>query len=715
MAMTSLPELPLESLPYQEENNVKKLNLRLTALAMSLAAVQAHAVTLTFIENNDLHAHLTPHLDKVVKNGQVVYESRGGLARVATLVKKIRAENPNSVLMNVGDTYHGGVEALYTLGNAVVDPLNALGVDVGVPGNWDFAYGPNVMRLRYVNTLTLLQKNLLQATVSIPVKKPNFPNIAANMHSTIGANAGGLLLPGTLIKTVGGVKVGFIGLTSDIVAQMDSMLAIGLTFTQGETAYRDLINSQAQTLRSQGAQLVMVMSELGVHKDYRLADVINAGAVDVLFSAHTHDTIFTPLKSKSGALVVEAGHDGWLGRMDVEVVSGQRPVFNWKLLPVDATVAEDAAMKKLVDAARAPFLAANPNMTVPMNGMTLKLTQPINTVLGHLTAPLDREDALESTFNNGWSDTLRLQTGTDIALTPGFRMDAPTPAAGTVYEDAHVADGALTIEDVYRYIPVPYTLGTGTVAGATIKSILESDLKAVYSPNSFAQGGGWANGWSGLNINVDLSRPDGQRLQSISRNNGAAIANSDLLTVTGCLRPTDTADGTGTVLCSFDGFSNVRSLINPATGNPWYPQELFTTALKQGWLATGARRNIVDAAATPAWPNQPFVQPLAVKVTSGVSLVKSGLTYNAGSKLYTAQITVKNTGTVPLQAPLKVVIEGLPASVTVVNASGAYYGKPYLKLTGALAPGSSTTVQVQFKNSAATAISYAPVAYSGGV
>ncbi|GAO37203.1 5'-nucleotidase [Sulfuricella sp. T08] len=691
---------------------MKNLKLCLTTLALSLASVQANAVTLTFIENNDLHAHLTPHLDKVVKNGQVVYESRGGLARVATLVKQIRSQNPNSVLMNVGDTYHGGVEALYTLGNAVIDPLNALGVDVGVPGNWDFAYGPNVFRLRYVNNLTTLQKNLLQATVSITVKKPVFQNIAANMQSTLGANSGGLLLPGTMIKTVGGVKVGFIGLTSDIVAQMDSVLATGLSFTQGETAYRDLINANALSLRSQGAELVMVMSELGLQKDYRLADVINAGAVNVFFSAHTHDTVFTPLKAKSGALVVQAGHDGWLGRMDVTVNSGSAPVFNWSLLPVDASIPEDAAMKSLVDAARAPFLAANPNMTVPMTGMTLKLTEPIDKVLGYVYAPLDREQALESTFNNAWTDTMRQQTGTDIAITPGFRMDAPTPAAGTLYEDNHIANGALTVEDVYRFIPVPYTLATGSVAGSTIKSIIEGNLTAVYSANSFSEGGGWTDGWSGLNINVDLSRPDGQRVQSIFRANGTPIADTDTLTATGCLRPSDT---TGTVLCSYDGFTNVVSLINPATGNPWYPQELFGAALAQGWLANGARHSIVDAAATPAWPEQPFVQPLAVKVTSGVSLAKSGLVYNAGTQIFTGKVTVSNTGTVPLLAPLKVVIEGLPSSVTLVNAVGAYYGQPYLTLTGTLAPGSSTSVQVQFKNSAGTGISYTPTTYSGGV
>jgi len=691
---------------------------RITKLTIGLGvllSMQASAVTLTFIENNDLHAHLTPALDKVVKNGQVVYESRGGLARVATLVKQIRASNPNSVLMNIGDTYHGGVEALYTLGNAVVDPLNALGVDVGVPGNWDFTYGPNAFRLRYVSGLSTLQRNALQRTVQVTIKQPNFPNIAANMQSTAGYNAGTLLLPGTYTKTMGGVKVGFIGLTSDIVAQMDAALATGFSFTQGESAYRDLINNQAQTLRSQGAQLVMVMSELGLQKDYRLADVINTGAVDVFFSAHTHDTIFTPLKTKSGALVVESGHSGWLGRMDVDFVSGQKPVFNWTLLAVDARVAEDSAMKLLVDTARAPFLAANPNLTVPMINTTLKLTQPINTVLSHVYLPLDREQALESTFNNAWVDTQRQQSATDIAITPGFRMDAPIPAAGTQYEDNHIADGAVTIEDVYRYFPVAYTLGTGNVQAATLKSIIEGDLSSVYSLDSFAQAGGWASGWAGLNISVDLSRPDGQRVQSIAHSNGTPIADTDVLSASGCLRPNDVADGTGTVLCSFNGFTNVKSLINPATGNPWYPQEMFSLALTQGLLGDGTRISVTDLAATPAWPQQPYVQPLAERVTAGTKFSKSGLVYNAGSKIYTGQITLTNTGTTTLGAPLKVVIEGLPSGVTVVNANGSYYNLPYLKLTGSLAPGNSVSVQVQFKSTSGSAITYTPTAYSGGV
>ena len=62
------------------------------------------------------------------------------------------------------------------------------------------------------------------------------------------------------------------------------------------------------------------------------------------------------------------------------------------------------------------------------------------------------------------------------------------------------------------------------------------------------------------------------------------------------------------------------------------------------------------------------------------------------------------------------VIEGLSAGVTVVNASGSCYGEPYPMLTcNGLAHCGSRGVQVRFKRNAGTAVSYNPVAYTAGV
>jgi sulfur-oxidizing protein SoxB len=679
------------------------------ALLISLAfcaVTNASATTITFMQFDDLHAHLTPHKDLVAQNGQTAVVERGGLARLATLVKRIRSQNPNSVLMNIGDTFHGGVEALYTNGNAIADPLNALGIDVGVAGNWDYAYGPSAFRLRYATGLTASQIRLLQATAGT-IKKPAFTNLAANLTYAPPSTNSGYVMPPTIIKTIGGVKVGFIGLTSDIVAQMDATLATGFAFTQGETDYKNLINSQASTLRSQGAQLVVVMSELGLHKNYRLADVVNPGSVDVFFSAHTHEPTFTKLKGRSGALVLETGNDGNLGRLDVNVVTGQAPVYTWSLIPVDNTLAEDVAMKTLVDAARAPFLVANPNMTVPMQFITLKLTKSIDTVVGYVDGALNRREALESSFNDSWANALRDYAHTDLAITPGFRFDAVIANPGSAYEDGATANGAITVEEVYRFFPVPYTLAAGQIVGANLQAIMEGNLTSVFSMDSFKQQGGWVDGYVGLSGQVDLSAADGNRVKSLAlKPSGITIAPDTVVSVSGCQRPNDDT----TTLCGNRGYTNVTGLLNPNTGATYYVQDLFAQLLGSGVVHTASGSGITDIAATPLWPAQPFVQPMMVDVTGQTSIAKSAV-----SSQGVASVIVKNMGTSTITLPLKIVLENLTAGVTVSNATGTVYGLPYLKLPNSIAPGSSAIVTVQFNNPAGLPVSYTVRVKSGGV
>lgn len=564
--------------------------------------------TVSFMHYNDLHAHLTPHLDRVRDaSGATSLVERGGLARIATLVKQIRADNPNSILMNIGDTFHGGVEATFTLGNAVVAPMNALGVDVGVPGNWDFAYGPSVTRLRFTGNVPAAPVFRIAAP-TISIAQPSYPNLAANITlADPDPNAGQPFLPATLMLERGGVRVGMIGISSDIVPLMFEGLAAGLSFLSGETAYRDLINQQAAALRAQGAEIVVVMSELGLQKDFRLAGLIDPGSVDVIFSAHTHEVTKEPLNSASGALVVEAGNDGYLGRMDITVAGGKVTARNWQLLSVDASIAEDPAMKALVDTARAPFLVSDPAMTIPLNFSVQELHQPIDTVVGHTDIALDRRNALESTFNDAYTDELRGVLGTAVAITPGFRFDSVMPAAGTLLEDNTVTNGEITLEDVYRFFPVEFQVATAETTGANLKSILEGTLTSVFSTDVFRQAGGWMPGFSGLDVGIDLTAADGARVSSLVRTDtGMPVADSDLLSVAGCIRPRDDVNG---ILCSYPGFTNVVAVTNAATGGPLTAVDMFTAYLS-GNRVTQTHNTFTDVSAYPQWPQSPYVQPL---------------------------------------------------------------------------------------------------------
>ena len=341
--------------------------------------------------------------------------------------------------------------------------------------------------------------------------------------------------------------------------------------------------------------------------------------------------------------------------------------------------------------------------------IALTLTQPINAVAGYVNAPLDRRNALESSFNDAWSEALRAYAGTDLALTPGFRFDAVL-APGAQYEDGHVTQGNVTVEDVYRYFPVPYSMATGTVSGTRLKEIVESNLSSVFSRDAFAQHGGWSDGWAGMTMQVNLAANDGARVQAMTRATGNPISPTDTLTIAGCQRPMDGTD----VLCSYTGLSNVVPLLNPATGAGWLAQELLTELLAQGRINAPGAARITDSAATPLWPQQQAVQPLFSNLTHNVRTTASGLTYNRNTRLYTGSIMVSNTGTQALAAPLKLVLTHLDADIVLTNAQGVFYGQPFIVMP-ALAAGSTTTLTIKFSNPKRKPVSYQTQVWNGGI
>ena len=105
----------------------------------------------TLIEMGDLHGTLVPHaaIMKDIDGREYEAASAGGLARLKTVVDGIREDNPDAVLLSVGDLTHGSAEAMFTVGDAMMIPMNAFGIDVYTPGNWDFGYGAAVFRNRF--------------------------------------------------------------------------------------------------------------------------------------------------------------------------------------------------------------------------------------------------------------------------------------------------------------------------------------------------------------------------------------------------------------------------------------------------------------------------------------------------------------------------------------------------------------------------------------
>src|SRR5215467_4194147 len=104
-------------------------------LASAAASLNSDAVCISILHTTDLHGHILPTSDYAGT------ADRGGLARCVTQIRRWRRQNPNSILIDVGDVYQGTEVSLRNKGELMIDLFNLLGYDAWVIGNHEFDWG----------------------------------------------------------------------------------------------------------------------------------------------------------------------------------------------------------------------------------------------------------------------------------------------------------------------------------------------------------------------------------------------------------------------------------------------------------------------------------------------------------------------------------------------------------------------------------------------
>ena len=472
------------------------------------AAKRADGVV-TLIHIGDIHGHLVSRPD-ALGAGRAV----GGVARMATVVERIRRERGGrALLVNVGDALQGSAEALFTRGQAVIDVLAPLHIDAFVPGNWDYVYGID----RFVETF-----------VGVGGQPPlaSWPAIASNLlYSTPDAGTrtphvdvtGERVLPAFVVRDVGGVRVAIIGVTTTRGPRaLGTASTRGFTFSAGDSHLSKLV---ARVRDRERADVVVVASELELANNVRIAE--ETPGIDVILSADMHELTREPIVASTGTLIVEEGQDGAaVGELTLTVRDGRVASRRWRLHEITDRVPEDPRVARAVAAARRPFLAGGAfdrQLRNPINDAPL--SAPIDQVVGYTTVPLHRANpathglpaVLEGSSHDLLSDAMRAATGADVALIRGFRF-------GT-----HVRPGPVTREDLYHYLPIGAQVAVaGGVPGRVLWQQLESSLDGALDSDPRRWTGGWFVGTSGLAVEVDPYRPSGARLRSV-RVNGVPL------------------------------------------------------------------------------------------------------------------------------------------------------------------------------------------------
>ncbi len=414
--------------------------------------------SLTVIQMNDSHAYFDLHQEMFWQGDHAVYRPAGGYARIATIVKQIRAGNQERVLFcDCGDTLHGTYPVLKTQGQALIPVINSLGLDA-MTAHWEFGYGPATFKQRAAEL--------------------SYPMLAINVYDQATKKR---FFPPYSVKEISGLRIGIVGIASNIIDKtMPPSFSEGLEFTLGREELPPIID----ILRTrEKMDLIVLVSHLGFSQDMKLLSEVRG--IDVCLSGHTHNRLYKPgLQGKT--LVIQSGcHGSFLGRLDLDIEGGRVVDYRHQLIEVEAKIAPDTAVGDLIRQALAPY------------------QDELSTVVGKTATALNRGTTLETTMDNFLLQALLESTGAQLAFSNGWRYGAP------------IIPGEVTLNDLYNMIPMNPPISTVELMGEEIVTMLEENLERTFARDPYDQMGGYVKRGLGFNAYIKIENPPGQRVQQV--------------------------------------------------------------------------------------------------------------------------------------------------------------------------------------------------------
>lgn len=390
------------------------------------------------------------------------YGRVGGLDRVATVVKAIRADRPDAILLDGGDTWHGSYTTHMTQAQDMVNVMNALEPDA-MTFHWEFTLGT---------------ERVTELVESLP-----FAALGQNIFDSEWDEPSDLFPPYKMFER-GGTKIAVIGQAFPYMPIANP----GWMFPEFSFGIRDEnMAKMVEKVRAEGAECVVVLSHNGFDVDKKMASVVPG--IDVILSGHTHDALPEPVVVGS-TIVLPSGSNGkFVSRVDLDIRDGRMMGYRTKLIPIFSDViAPDAEVATIIDAERAPYMP-------------------------ELTEGLGRTDSLlyrRGNFNGTWDDlicnALLSERDAQIALSPGVRW-GPSLVPG---QD-------ITREDVFGVTSMSYGQAyRSEMTGEFLKVILEDVADNIFNPDPYYQQGGDMVRTGGLGYRIDVSKPQGERISEMT-------------------------------------------------------------------------------------------------------------------------------------------------------------------------------------------------------
>lgn len=367
-------------------------------------------------------------------HGQVEESGKNqGIAKLAGEINKIKAKNPNTIVVSAGDSYQGSAMSNLTYGAVVSEFLKSIGITASAIGNHEFDWG--------------------RGRISNWAKEGNFDFLAANIYDKTTGKPVEWAKPYIMVEK-DGVKIALVGLATPETASK----------TKAENVknleFKDPIKSAtewAKVARDNGANVVIALTHLGAFQDSKTkeitgeaADLAKAGVVDAVIAGHTHMTVSGKV---SGVPVVQAYYNGrTLGRLQIVLDKDNKlvsidPSLDELYRRAANTVKEDASVKAIVEKYKE------------------KVGPILNEIVGTTDKDLTHDKSQGPSLLGEWTcDVMKKAAGTQIAITNGGGIRTS------------IAKGNITMGNLYEVMPFDNTLVTMELKGSDIKANIEHGI-----------------------------------------------------------------------------------------------------------------------------------------------------------------------------------------------------------------------------------------------
>lgn len=417
------------------------------------------------------------------------YGKVGGMDRIATLVKAIRAERgeDNCLLLDGGDTWHGSYTALETRGKDMVDLMNALHVDA-MTGHWEFTLG---------------EKRVLEL-----IDHFNGAFLGQNVRDTLWDEP---VFEAISYYERAGTKIAVIGQAFPYTPIANPRWMI----PEWSFGIRpNMVQERIDEARAAGSEVVVLLSHNGFDVDRKLAGMLDG--LDILMTGHTHDAIVRP-EIIGNTLMIASGSNGkFLSRLDLDLRDGKIADYSYKLMPVlSDVITPDTQMAQKINDIRAPY--------AEMLSEELAVTDSL----------LYRRGNFNGTFDDLLCQGMMQERDTQIALSPGFRW-GPSLLPGM----------AITMDDLYNQTAMTYpAVYRLEFTGEQLKTIFEDVADNLFNKDPFYQQGGDMVRVGGMGYSIDVNAKIGTRISDMRLSDGTLIEANKVYSVAGWASVNEETEG----------------------------------------------------------------------------------------------------------------------------------------------------------------------------